>query len=730
MDEYLYHSVDARHILNIGEQSISNKIQAVLELIKNAYDADASNCNIIFEGTENNDGIHIQTISIEDDGIGMTKNDLTKKLMTVGTDCKVEESFSPKLQRRVSGEKGMGHYSMQRLGYKIKITSTPEPYEDRIFSKEDHVTFNLELDWTKYISGEKFEKISNRLYIQDKKSFGTLIKISELRDSWTLNGKNNDLEVLARTIGSLILPDEFNRDQSDKFIMHIYVRGVNVTVPKIKNIFLNNAPYRIKAKLDNNLIKYGFSQPNRKDANLMLLNLELPAPKAKCGNTSFDIYWFPGNVSEWATGINKPVDLKNKLKQNYGIKIYNDKIRVMPYGELDNDWLGIGSRKAGPDVGGYVRNHHLIGFIQLSRNNNPDIIETTTRQALRENLAFQSLKKHFIWPMIQELEYRVQKIKEEEEKFAGITYPSNIAKSEIMHLEILINNSSELGAEKKQKMKSNLKNISKYIELENKISIEKNEKIIATLEMYRNLSTAGLQVIAMYHEIIDPLSWVKGSLESLLNPELNLTKELQKKQLKECLTIMIASVDWSTYMKQFSRSLSGNEFSKKQRHQINIENTINEIRNRMSGILNAVCITMDEPICTDTIPDLNINRASFDSIFLNLIGNSVRSLNKVKRDKHIQIHISKNDSHIVIEFKDNGYGIDPANIDKIFQPFFTTYNSNTDTGTGMGLTIIKEIIEYEYKGKITVKESTYEEEHPNNGMVIFLIELPIKVVSI
>ena len=98
--------------------------------------------------------------------------------MKVGTPNKIEQTISPKFKRRVSGAKGMGHYSMQRLGTKTIITTTPEPYKAREFFNHDDTTYILEIDWKKYVAGKDLQNISHKLITQKKEdNYGTKIEI-------------------------------------------------------------------------------------------------------------------------------------------------------------------------------------------------------------------------------------------------------------------------------------------------------------------------------------------------------------------------------------------------------------------------------------------------------------------------------------------------------------------------------------------------------------------------
>ena len=730
MEEYIYHTVDAGHIRNIGEQSVSNKIQAVLELVKNAYDADSPDCTVTFHGAEENEQVKITTITIEDHGIGMTKNDLRDKFMKVGTGTKIEESFSPKLGRRVSGEKGMGHYSVQRLGDKITITTTPDLFDGRQFSKEDDATYVLELDWSKYAPGEDFGKIPNALYTMARQEPGTVIEISKLRDSWTTCGKGNDLETLAKNLGNVMLPKAMQSDAKDKFDARVESAGFEAELPEPRGTLLDRALYKIQASLQERHIMFHIFRRKKGEAAMhRVKDGVIPANDAICGNAHVEIHWFPGAVSDWARGAMMPRRLKEQLEENRGIKIYNDKIRVMPYGEKGNDWLGLGARKSGPASGGMVRNVHLVGFLKLSRKNNPCIMETTTRQALRENPAFESLKKDFVMPIIEEMEECVRAIILEEEELATKVHHPNTAKSEIERLKRIVQD-LHVDAPTKYNIDTGLNKVSRQITLQEKEDRKKEESVFANLEMYRNLSTVGIQTIAFNHEIINPIRLVRATLTNLINQHENMEPEKRLEYLGKCLNKIVSSLNWANHIREFSSLLAGPDATKKQRSTIRISDLLREIRRDMSPVLDALSITMHEPIVLGDIPDIVISKASFESIFLNLISNSARSLKRVKRNRIIRVGVSKDDTSIRLEFEDNGYGIDENIKDKIFRPFFSTYKDATDMGTGMGLTIVKEIVEEDFHGRVILAKTVSEKTHPGKGMAKFLVRLSLDAVKV
>ena len=349
--EYVSHIVDASHMRNIGEQSISNKIQAVLELVKNAYDGDALECTVTFYGETQNDGnVKITKIEIQDSGIGMTKNDIKNKLMKVGTPNKIDQTYSPKFKRRVSGAKGMGHYSMQRLGTKTIITTTPEPYDNRDFFNYDNTTYVLEIDWDQYVSGKDLQNISHKLTTQTKEpKYGTKIEIFGLKDSWDASDETGDLQKLTKNLGNIMLPKHLEQNKKNLFTPSIKTCGFDLKLEKPSGTLLEYAPYKIDAFLRGNKISFKtFRRSKKSKMGFVQVYSETKTVDAICGDANFSLYWFSNKLERWAKGLFNAKELEHQLKENYGIKIYNDNVRIMPYGEKDNDWLNLDTRKAGP----------------------------------------------------------------------------------------------------------------------------------------------------------------------------------------------------------------------------------------------------------------------------------------------------------------------------------------------------------------------------------------------
>ena len=262
----LHHSVDAKHAQNIGEQSVSDRVQAVIEIAKNSYDGDATKCTIKFFARSGGSGtlVHIDRIEISDDGIGMTLDDIKNKWMRLATDSKSEKPASPKFGRRVSGKKGMGHFATQKLGSKITVISKPEMYNGRSGPDESEKTYVLFTNWDEYVSGKSFDEIGNKLVIEPRDSerakreewhpykHGLTIRITDLKEVWT----TVDVERLRRHLGSLQSPKWLRDDVKDPFDITVEAHQFNIAAEEEEKDISDYAPWSIEAHLRGDKINY------------------------------------------------------------------------------------------------------------------------------------------------------------------------------------------------------------------------------------------------------------------------------------------------------------------------------------------------------------------------------------------------------------------------------------------------------------------------------------------
>ena len=181
------------------------------------------------------------------------------------------------------------------------------------------------------------------------------------------------------------------------------------------------------------------------------------------------------------------------------------------------------------------------------------------------------------------------------------------------------------------------------------------------------------------------------------------------------------------YVRAFASMFKDLRGIKKEKQEIDIGASIDNLRAGFERIFKQRNISFEVKRGPGEFSGIMMYPVSFESVILNLITNSTRALWRVKRDrKAIVFSYEKTQSHLLMRVYDNGYGIRSEDFDSIFGAFWTTHSSAHEKGIGMGLTIVRELVEDEYGGKISVESSTYERDSPGMGETTFIIEIPLE----
>ena len=155
--EELKYVIEASTIAELlGVQNFSTDEAAILELVKNAYDANALNLKITFQN---------DTLRFQDNGIGMNADDIKKHWMHIGKSGKKYEIIDENNKKRIqAGSKGVGRFALSRLGYNVSLKS----------KRVDSVGVIWKTDWNTSVLDES----------DDICAKGTDIKIIGLREKW------------------------------------------------------------------------------------------------------------------------------------------------------------------------------------------------------------------------------------------------------------------------------------------------------------------------------------------------------------------------------------------------------------------------------------------------------------------------------------------------------------------------------------------------------------------
>ena len=341
MEEKLHFKVSSGLKDIIGKDLITNELVAIFELVKNGYDADATEISLIINSYEN-------YIIIQDNGKGMNRNDIENKWLFVAHS---EKKDSDKVY---AGSKGIGRFSCDRLGTKLKLIS----------HKDDEVS-KLEIDWGEFEKDSliKFEELDvtyTRLdVVEDSfiQKSGTILNISNLRDTWDLNRVNKVVEALQRLVnpfvddGKIKINVKYISSSSGIAEFDEYIRNDIATVLDKKTIYVE---CYIKEKeisislYDKEKIIYSFKIEN----NTILKDIY------------FKIYYM-----SFAAKYNFTKIMKTTPKDYGSIFLYKNNFRIFPYGEVDFDAFGLNLRKT-QGFNRYLGHRELLGWINITDSEN------------------------------------------------------------------------------------------------------------------------------------------------------------------------------------------------------------------------------------------------------------------------------------------------------------------------------------------------------------------------
>lgn len=365
--------VSGNLIRKFGRESISNKDVAILELIKNSYDAKATKVEIDFSSVNTKDGM----ISVSDNGDGMDYSELKNKWMRIANPFKSKKIKNG--DRAFIGEKGIGRLSAESLGKSAVLFSLP---------KGQDTGYKVVFDWEKYQEENVLvSDVDNPAFEFKKKKteHGIRLEIKNLNHDW--NAQEAQIELL--TDINLINP--VNKPMRELRVAAKFDTPL-ATIPKIKKEFLEKATYSLRTKLTGgSLIHYDFLSitGRKKEGNLQATR------KLKCGDVVFELYFFYKSPKYFEKAVGKKMsvvearEITKSLEYYSGIKLYRDNFRVKPYGEVGSDWIGLSIAAHNNSM--YPRNDALIGMVYIGKSKNSAIIDTTTREGVIHTDEFQDL---------------------------------------------------------------------------------------------------------------------------------------------------------------------------------------------------------------------------------------------------------------------------------------------------------------------------------------------------
>ena len=732
----------ARLLTMLGDQLIKNELIALTELVKNSYDADADFCNVKFcNFDDDRKKAYNSYILVDDNGYGMSYDVITKHFLNPATPIKKQGKVLRKSRkgRICQGEKGIGRFSMLKLGKKVTI-----------YSKEEYigVVHKVVFDFTKYDDEFlMFYRAEEDIFLDELTVDYEAIEVDKVPFDIALKSQNHGTAILVEALKGewdSRKIDEFGKDmlrfcpfEVDKkqivgnqdFNVNIHIneqeeKYKDSQLKEIENLIYSKSLYKITGRYDEKEKRLIFSyiEADEEPKHVSLSFVESQERNSLdfhgirfyqehlkkyyenegttiCGNFKYEFYVFDFEANQ-----NEPYGLSIKQKdliRNHRIFLYRDGIRVQPYGAPNDDWLQIDRARAADKAGNMFSNDQLIGQISITKEDNSNLRDKTSREGIIEdNESFTQFSKIVkgLLSYVRIKLYQNYKFRQKQNKEL-LFEPQKKAKRDGNFSKLI-----EFAGENKQ--------IIKIVEDVEKDFKEQERVFESRLGIAERLAGVGLSVETASHDIMLTIERLKECIHDVyVESTPSLFNDLEKiNKQAENAEGMVALV----YMKM--KDLQQIFVSSKQRAKnIRVEEILTKIQSIYAKSYKEKRIDIEiikegkSPVVAKTID------AVLFQVFINLFDNALYWLSLKDDRREVKIFLNSDEQTII--FSDNGPGVTMEDAPFVFDAF---YSGKGEEGRGLGLYIAK-ILLNRYKYNIELITDSWSKKLPGANFKISFI---------
>jgi signal transduction histidine kinase len=680
--------VDAALLRELGERLVGRADIAVAELVKNAFDADASTVHI---------QINQDDIVVEDNGHGMTDTEFRSFWMRIGSPHKSKQRFSKTLKRPLTGSKGVGRLAVQFLGSSVEVKTTAIGAQA--------VELTATVDWTQAEKKKDLTKVVAYLQAADHgggycngSTHGTRITIKKLAHDWTDPERARNL---ALEIWELRSPEPASARRSpDTFDIQLFSE-----TDKVQEAFRVQllAPLDIWHALIHGELHAAKKSGGEAELAVSLrfrdqekpLHHRFSIPQCYLHNLSFEIRVYalygrqPGAIAV--------SNAREYVTKHGGVKIYDSGFRL-PYYGLEHDWLDIevdhshrkSDSKVLPEslqVSGGLSNvptqTRLLGYVYVNtgkeaaaaRRGDDYLQIQVTRDRLADNRPYKTLKDcvrmAIDWYAMRETLRRLHEVELEvailprrEEQLRSVE-------------QIVTRHAPTLP-------KRQVERIKKDIEAVVDQQAVTQELMSQNINLLGALATAGMFALAFEHEIarqLTVLETLSARVRASSSVSTDLSDELDK---------------WIRRVRQTRSIFSSlsDEESRRKRQRFNAKSALEQFLIQAEPFMRGVEIDIQAVDSDVRLPSGTF--AEWSALFQNIFANAANAMID-KKIRRIEVSSQQSGNRAAIIVQDTGTGVDLASADKLFEPFerrtliSKERRSLSIGGTGLGLTIVRMI---------------------------------------
>ncbi|TAK14728.1 MAG: histidine kinase [Anaerolineae bacterium] len=668
----------------LGEELNPSPGIGILELVKNAYDADALNCTIELLQTNNAGG----AFRVVDDGVGMSIDQITDGWLVLGKSEK-NSSVRTHLGRFPAGDKGLGRLAALRLGDKASLCTRPK--------SKPGTEFELTISWEEFDQARLVEDVGLEILSRSTKlAHGSEITVENLRSPIG----EVDIKKLARAL--VLLADPFGDDPSG-FHPKLVVPEFQRFETLVSSRYFDQADYHLSASVDLDG-RVSAETTDWKGNVLFSANHDEIAAKRNrelysCPPTQFDVWVFLLDAEKFKLRNITIGEVRTWLSEFGGVHLFHNGIRVSPYGDTGFDWLDINVRRSqNPEE--RPSTNTLIGRVFV-KDQVHSLVQKTDRSGFIEDQSFQELRL-FAQDSLEWLANRRLEVAQKRRLSS-----KQEAKEKSSRTETRVRKAID---ELPKKQQGELIEAFSAYERARQKEVETLHKEV---QLYRTLSTVGIMAATFAHES-------SGNSIKLISQAINTIERRARKLSQDEFENLLSSPVEAIKASLGALSVLGIatlrllDHDKRRIGRVDLNHVVAQMDSTFKPFLVERDVELKIQLA-DGGPYLRGSEAAVESIITNLINNSLAAFEHAGTN-HRQIHlITYSDEEIyTLVVTDNGPGIEGISLKDIWLPGRSTRLN----GTGLGLAIVKDTVS-DLGGKVSARE------HGDLGGAEITVELPI-----
>ena len=706
----------ARLITMLGDQLIRDETIALSELIKNAYDADASWVKISLNNfNENLTSRADSSIVIEDNGNGMNKDILEKHWLNPATPVKLKNKQSDPLTQKgryIQGEKGIGRFAVFKLGRVVRITTRRQAKDssNHFIDKGELGENTLYYDFARYDDDFISERGKDReLFLDDLRvefsqtdpqffkcqplklgmekdlttgTHGTRIEISKLRGSWSkyklerVCSQTSDLQPLLKVSKNtdfriyFYLNEEWYHNNSKDDNLKVLDLLDSKSVFKVEEGIFHQENRSFSFNLNGVPTTLSLDDPEIQGLYLYK-QLYGDMPKKECGDFKFDFFLF-----DFAGGPTQPpkyhLDRKDKsLLKKHRIYLYRDDIRVMPYGSPEDDWLNVDVIRGTKRADTFLSNDQTVGWIFITQRDNPGLKDKTNREGLIEGDGEFDTFKFTVQILLAWLRAKPyarylasNRKKAENQLSSGDRMDAFIRRARIQ-------------AKDKPEMLKFVNSFKQKYDKEHSVFEQRIRKT-------ENLAAVGLSVETASHDLMMLLRRSLDQLDGIIQ-DLMIHKNIDSSILQQSLESIRGQLGMvKTQMGDIQLLFPS---SKGRSKIVDVREIVDKVFNIYQRVLNRNSIDVEYEVNGNPVR-VRVTDAVLLQLFINLFDNALWWLQTTDSDRKILITFDGDDQRVI--FSDTGPGVREEDVPYIFDAFFSGKGIE---GRGLGLYIARQLLD-------------------------------------